>query len=125
MSVAHPGKISLKRAIYLALTVLCIYYPITIYVNIPIQHWKNVHFLALIHPAIVNFIFYTLLILAIDRIIDGSERLIGPRMLELQIGTIALSIVVAAVAVVLSQLLFKLNFRIWCAPLVSVLRHRY
>ena len=40
-------------------------------------------------------------------------RMMGPRMLELRIGTIALSIVVALLAVVLSHLLFKVNFKIW------------
>jgi sensor histidine kinase YesM len=111
MTYLKQGKISFKRAIYLALTALCIYYPITIAANIPLQHWKNVQFLAL--PAIVHFVFYVLLIIAIDRIIDGSEKLIGPRILELRIGTIALSIVVALMAVLLSQLLFKLNSKIW------------
>ena len=96
---------------YLALTVLCIYYPITISANIPFQHWKILQFLAL--PAIIHFIFYALLILAIDRIIDRSERYLGPRILELRIGTIALSIVVALLAVLLSQLLFKLSVRLW------------
>ncbi len=96
---------------YLALTVLCIYYPITIAANIPLTHWKNIQVLAL--PALVHFVFYALLILAIDRIIDGAEKLVGPSILELRIGTIVLSIVVAALAVVLSQLLFKLNVRIW------------
>lgn len=111
MTDLKQGKISFKRAIYLALTVLCIYYPITIAANIPLEHWKNVQFLAL--PAIVHFVFYALLIIAIDRIIDASEKLIGSRILELRIGTIALSIVVAVMAVVLSQLLFKLNSWIW------------
>jgi len=110
MTDSRQGKISFKRAIYLALTVLCIYYPITIYFNIPIGHWKNVQFL--LFPAIVHFVFYVLLIIAIDRIIDGAEKLM-PRILELRIGTIALSIVVAVMAVLLSQLLFKLNVKIW------------
>jgi two-component system, LytTR family, sensor kinase len=111
MTDSRQGKMSFKRAIYLALTVLCIYYPITIAANIPLSHLKNVQFLAL--PAVVNFVFYIVLIIAIDRIIDTSEKLIGPRMLELRIGTIALSIVVAIGAVLLSQLLFKLNYKIW------------
>jgi two-component system, LytTR family, sensor kinase len=111
MTVSKEGKISFKRAIYLALTVLCIYYPITIAANIPLEHWKNVRFLAL--PATVHFVFYVLLIMAIDRIIDGAEKIIGPRILEQRIGTIALSIVVAVMAVLLSQLLFKLSFTIW------------
>ena len=111
MTDSKQGKIGFKRAIYLALTVLCIYYPITIAANIPLEHWKDVRFLTL--PAIVHFLFYALLIIAIDRIIDGSEKLIGPRILELRIGTIALSIVVALGAVLLSQLLFKLNYKVW------------
>ncbi len=111
MRDSRQGKISFKQAIYLALTVLCIYYPITISANIPLEHWENVRFLAL--PAIVHFVFYVLLIIAIDRIIDGFEKLVGPRILELRIKTIALSIVVAVVAVLLSQLLFKLNYKIW------------
>src|SRR5882672_945388 len=118
MTDSKQGKISFKRAIYLALTVLCIYYPITIYFNIPIGHWKNVPFL--LFPAIVHFVFYVLLIIAIDRIIDRSEKLVGPRILELRIGTIALSIVVAVVAVLLSQLLFKLNIKIWSVLTESV-----
>jgi sensor histidine kinase YesM len=111
MTDSTQGKISFKRAIYLALTALCIYYPITIAANIPLEHWKNVRFLAL--PATVHFVFYVLLIIAVDRIIDRAEKLVGPRILELRIGTIALSIVVALMAVLLSQLLFKLNFTIW------------
>jgi two-component system, LytTR family, sensor kinase len=111
MTGSGQGKISFKRAMYLALTALCIYYPITIAANIPLEHWRNVHFLAL--PASVHFVFYVLLIIAIDRIIDAAEKIVGPRILELRIGTIALSIVVALGAVVLSQLLFKLNIRIW------------
>jgi len=119
MTGSTQGRISFKRAIYLALTVLCIYYPITIYVNMPMRiRWNDVQFLwnhvqYLVFPAIVNFVFYALLIIAIDRIIDGFEKLIGPRILELGIGTIVLSIAVAVVAVFLSQLLFKLNFKIW------------
>jgi two-component system LytT family sensor kinase len=111
MTYSRHGKISFKQAIYLALTVLCIYYPITIYYNIPIERWKDVQFL--VFPAIVNFVFYVLLIIAIDRIIDASEKWIGPRILELRIRTIALSIVVAVAAVLLSQLLFKVNVKIW------------
>jgi LytS/YehU family sensor histidine kinase len=57
-------------------------------------------------------VFYALLIIAIDRVIDAAEKLTGPRVLEMGIGTIALSIVVAALAVVLSQLLFQLNYKI-------------
>jgi len=111
MTDSIHGKIGFKRAIYLALTVLCIYYPITIAANIPLEHWRNARFLAL--PAAVHFVFYVLLIMAIDRIIDQAEKLIGPRILELKIRTIALSIVVAVMAVLLSQLLFKLNYTIW------------
>ncbi len=111
MTDSGQGKMSFKQAIYLAMTVLCIYYPITIYFNIPMGHWKNVQFL--VFPAIVNFVFYVLLIVAIDRIIDESEKRIGPRILELRIRTIILSIVVAVVAVLLSQLLFKLNYTFW------------
>src|SRR5688500_2017343 len=111
MTDLKQGRISLKRAIYLALTVLCIYYPITIAANIPLEQWKNVRFLAL--PATVHFVFYVLLILAIDRIIDAFQKLVGPRILELRFQTIALSIVVAVLAVFLSQLLFKLNVTIW------------
>jgi two-component system LytT family sensor kinase len=102
------GTISFKRAMYLALTVLCIYYPITIAANIPLEHWKKVQLLVL--PAIVHFVFYVLLIIAIDRFIDRAEKLTGPRILELRIGTFALSIAVAVMAVFLSQLLFKLAF---------------
>jgi len=105
------GKISFKQAIYLALTVLCIYYPITIAANIPIEHWRNIRFLAL--PATVHFVFYALLIIAIDRIIDRSEKLIGPGILELRFKTIALSLIVAVLAVLLSQTLFKISSRIW------------
>jgi two-component system, LytTR family, sensor kinase len=108
MNELEQGKIGFKRAVYLALTVLCIYFPITIAANIPLEHWRTVRFLAL--PAILNFVFYTVLIIAIDRIIDGSRKLIGPRILELRIGTIALSILVAVMAVILSQLLFRLAF---------------
>jgi two-component system, LytTR family, sensor kinase len=111
MTDSNQGRISFKQAIYLALTVLCIYYPITIAANIPLAHWKNVQFLVL--PATVHFVFYALLIITIDRIIDRSEKLIGPRILELRIGTIILSIVVAVMAVLLSQLFFKLSFRTW------------
>ncbi len=96
---------------FLALTALCIYYPITISAHIPLEHWKNIRFLAL--PAIVHFVFYALLILAIDRIIDAFEKWTGPRILELRIGTIALSIVVAVMAVFFSQLFFRVNFKIW------------
>lgn len=110
MADLKQEKITFKTAIYLALTVLCIYYPITIAVNIPFSQWKNLQFLAL--PAVVHFVFYALLIIAIDRIIDEAEKLRGPRVLELRIGTIALSIVVALMAVLLSQLLFKLIFKV-------------
>jgi len=97
----------------MALTVLCIYYPIIIYFSIPVAHWKDVRYLAF--PAIVNFIFYALLIIAIDRIIDRSEKLVGPGILELRIKTIVLSIIVAVVAVFLSQLIFTVNYNIWSA----------
>lgn len=111
MADSNQGRITFKSAIYLALTVLCIYYPITIYVNIPREHWDNVRFLAF--PAIVNFIFYALLVIAIDRIIDRTEKLMGPGILELRIRTIALSIVVAIAAVLLSHILFRINIKIW------------
>lgn len=111
MTDSRQGSIDFKRAIYLALTVLCIYYPITISANIPLEHWRNVRFLVL--PAIVHFVFYVFLIMAIDRIIDRSEKWIGSGILELRIKTIALSIVVALLAVLLSQLFFKLSSRMW------------
>jgi hypothetical protein len=120
MTDPKQGTISFKQAIYLALTVLCIYYPITIAANIPLEHWKNVRFLAL--PAIVHFVFYALLIIAIDRIIDAFEKRAEPGALELKISTIALSIVVAVMAVVLSQFLFKLNSKLW--HLVAGLIHQ-
>jgi len=113
MADLTQGKISFKRAIYLALTALCIYYPITIAANIPLAHWKDVRFFAL--PAIVHFVFYVLLILGIDRIIDGAEKLAGPGILELRFKTIALSIVVALLALLLSQFLFRMNYKIWQA----------
>lgn len=105
-------SLSLKQALLLGLAMLCIYYPITIYVNLPLEHWSDVSLMA-IYPAFVNFGFYTFLALAIDRIINHSERWIGPRMLEWQVGTIALSIGVAVLAVVLSQILFRVNFKAW------------
>lgn len=111
MTHSEQGKITFKRAIYLALTVLCIYYPITIAANIPLEHWRNVRFLAL--PATVHFVFYVLLIIAIDRIIDWTGDLMGVNIIELRIGTIVLSVIVAVMAVLLSALLFKLNFKIW------------
>jgi sensor histidine kinase YesM len=111
MTGPKQGTISFKQAIYLALTVLCIYFPISIFVNIPMEHLRNVRYLVL--PAAVSFVFYALLIIAVDRIIDASEKRIGPRMLELRLGTIALSIAVAIAAVLLSTLLFRLSFTIW------------
>jgi len=114
---SNQGKISFKRAIYLALVALCIYYPVTIAANIPLQHWRN---LGLALPAVVHFVFYVLLILAIDRIIDGFERLTGPRILELRIGTIGLSLAVAVVAVILSQFLFRLSMTAWSMMFRSV-----
>jgi hypothetical protein len=125
MADPTQGKISFKQAMYLALTVLCIYYPITIAANIPREHWRHVQIFAL--PAIVHFVFYALLIISIDRIIDAAEKLVGPSILELRFRTIALSLVVAALAVVFSQLLFKLNFRIWdmlTEPPMSQMAHR-
>lgn len=113
---SNRGNISFKQAIYLALTVLCIYYPVTIAANIPLEHWQNIRFLAL--PAVVHFVFYTLLIIAINRIIDLSEKRIGPQIFEPRLATIALSIAVAVGAVLLSQLLFKLGTKAW-----SVLVH--
>lgn len=111
MTDLKQGEITFRRAIYLALIALCIYYPITIAANIPLEHWTNIRFLLV--PAIVHFVFYTLLIIAIDRIIDASEKLIGPRILELRPETLALSIAVAIMAVILSQVLFKINLKLW------------
>lgn len=111
MTESEKGKISFKQAMYLALTVLCIFYPITIAANIPFEHWTS--FRALAIPGVVYFVFYTVLIIAIDRIIGAAEKLMGPRILELRIPTIALSIAVALVAVGLSHLLFKLNVNLW------------
>jgi two-component system LytT family sensor kinase len=111
MTDPNQGKTSFRQAIYLAVTVLCIYYPITIAANIPMEHWRNIRFLAL--PAAVHFAFYALLIIAIDRIIDMSQKFMGPGVLELRLKTIVLSLIVAVMAVVLSQLLFKASSRIW------------
>lgn len=111
MTGSGEGNITFKQAIYLALAALCIYYPITIAANIPLDDWKHVRFLIL--PAVVHFVFYALLILVMDRIIDIAERQMGSRILGPSIATIALSIVVSVLAVILSQLLFKLNVRIW------------
>ncbi len=104
-------RISFLRAMYLALTVLCIYYPITIAANIPLQHWKNIRFLAL--PAVVHWVFYVLLIIAIDRIILVSEKWMGSRVPQLRMSTIIVSVVVAVLAVFFSQLLFKLSTKAW------------
>jgi two-component system LytT family sensor kinase len=111
MADSTQGGITFKGALLLALTVLCIYYPITIAANIPLAHWKNIRFLAL--PASVHFLFYCLLIIAIDHIIDRAEKLTGAGILELRLRTIALSLVVAVMAVLLSQLLFKISSRVW------------
>lgn len=111
MMDSPKGNISIKQAVYLALTVLCIYYPIVITANIPLRHWKDIRFLLV--PAFLHFIFYVMLIVAIDYIINRFEKLMGPRILELRLGTIALSVVVAVMAVLLSQLLFRLNVKGW------------
>lgn len=108
MSDSHQGSIPFKRAVYLALTVLCIYYPITIASNIPLAHWRDVRFLLL--PAAVTFAFYAMLILVVDRVIGMSEKMFGPRMLELRPATIMLSISVSVFAIFLSQMLFKIGF---------------
>jgi two-component system, LytTR family, sensor kinase len=118
MSDSNQGKITFKGAIYLALTVLCVYYPIAVFVNIPMQHWRNIP--ALVYPAVVNFVFYVLLILAIDRVIDLVEKWNGPRILEMRFGTIALSMAVAIMSVLLLQLVFKVNFKIWQAVLEPI-----
>lgn len=111
MVESPQGNIGIKRAMYLAFTVLCIYYPIVITANIPFRHWKDVRFLLV--PGVLHFVFYAMLIVAIDYIINRFEKLIGPRILELRIGTIALSVAVAVIAVALSQLLFRLNLKGW------------
>lgn len=108
MSDFKQGKISFKQSMYLALTVLCIYYPITIVTNIPLRHWKVLQLLAF--PAIVHFIFYALLILSIDRIIDRAEKFFGSEILELKLRTIVLSILVAFIAVLVSTFLFRVSF---------------
>ncbi|MFN8342893.1 MAG: hypothetical protein U0V64_14615 [Cyclobacteriaceae bacterium] len=105
------NTMTLRQATLLALTVLCVYYPITIYFTLPTELWRNLPFL--IFPALVNFVFYVLLILAIDRIIDRSEKWFGPRILQISFATIALSMVVAAVAVLLSILIFRTNIKFW------------
>ncbi|HEY0771317.1 MAG TPA: hypothetical protein VGD31_13385, partial [Sphingobacteriaceae bacterium] len=109
----HTGEatINFKQALYLAFTALCIYYPIIISANIPLQHWSSIQFLAI--PAFFHFGFFVFLIIAIDRIIDSVEKRRGPRILELRLPTIVLSIVVGVVAVVLSQLVIKLNYKFW------------
>lgn len=105
------NTMTLRQATLLALTVLCVYYPITIYFTLPTELWRNLPFL--IFPALVNFVFYVLLILAIDRIIARAEKWFGPRILQISFATVALSIVVAAVAVLLSILIFRTNIKFW------------
>ncbi len=112
MAISNPGKISLTQAFYLALTVLVVYYPLSIYVNLPFRLWTTLEILII--PAFLNFAFYMMLILATDRIIDLAEKKMGPRfLLEVNFGTIALSIIIAGVATLLSQGLFRASFELW------------
>jgi len=112
MAEKKIGSISFKRAIFLALFVLCIYYPIVLYVNVPIEQWLSSYFLII--PAIVTFVGNVVLIIAIDRIIDFSQRKFGDKFLQtFSPGAVALSILMAFFAVILSQLLFMFIFSIW------------
>ena len=98
-------RISFRQAIYLALTVLAVYYPITIYVNVPGEYFKQVATL-LIRPTIFNFVFYVLLILATDRLIDWFESRFGGKITsEFKFSTFLLSIPFAILATVFVHLM--------------------
>ncbi len=98
-------RFSLRKAIYLALAVLAIYYPIIIYVNIPREHiLKASSFLVL--PTAFNFIFYVALILATDRVIDWLERITGKRIItEFDFSTLLLSIPFAVLSTFFAHLI--------------------
>lgn len=118
MSESPGWRISLKQAIYFALTVLAVYYPITIYVNVPASHIiKASSFL--IFPAIINFIFYVLLIITTDRLIDWIEKKVNRKFLmEFSFSTVMLCIPFAIVATVFSYFFFNASFKA-----TSMLRH--
>lgn len=100
------SRISLKQAVSLGLLVLVVYFPIIIYVNIPIHAiGERLSFLLL--PACVNLVFYVLFILAADRIIDRLEGLVGEKFLvESQVSAVILSIPVALLGAMFLQLVF-------------------
>lgn len=100
------SRISLKQAVSLGLLVLVVYFPIIIYVNIPIHAiGERLSFLLL--PAGVNLVFYVLFILAADRIIDRLEGLVGEKFLvESQVPAVILSIPVALLGAIFLQFVF-------------------
>jgi two-component system LytT family sensor kinase len=104
-------RFSLRQAIYLALTVLAIYYPITIYVNIPRERILEASTF-LIYPTLFNFIFYVLLILATDRLIDWSEKIAGKKIItEFSFSTLLLSIPFAVLVTFFGHLIITFILR--------------
>lgn len=105
MTDIRRWRISLRQAVYLALVVLTIYYPITTYVNVPGEYFREVATL-LIRPVIFNFIFYVLLILATDRLIDWLENVFGGKITsEFKFSTFLLSIPFAILATIFLHLI--------------------
>lgn len=107
------SRISLKQAMSLGLLILAVYFPIILYVNIPIYNiWGQLDFLLL--PAGVNLAFYVIFILAADRIIDRIEGLVGEKFLvESQLPAVILSIPIALLATIFLQFMFDIAIMIF------------
>jgi two-component system LytT family sensor kinase len=111
--VTHSNSnISIRRALWLGLIVLAVYFPVIIYVNVPAADIL-VALQFLFPHLLVTYVLYFVFILSAGRMIDQTERLLGENfLLESQLPAIFASVPVALLASILSHFLFSWSIQL-------------
>lgn len=111
MITYQNDKLTIRQACYLAIILLAVYYPLTVFVNFGV--WTST-IAAPIFPLLVfmNFVFYAAIILVFDRLINWAERKFNLHLVtEFRIPTFLFCIVFAAVAVWASDITHMSSFQ--------------
>ncbi len=107
----RKDRLSFRHAAYLAIIVLVVYYPLTLYVNFALDRLLEGPWLFFFLAA-VSFVFYVTLILVFDRLTDWAAEKFGIRLLTgFRLRTFLLCIPFAIAAVAFSQFLFSASFK--------------
>lgn len=107
----RSDRLSLRQACYLAIIVLVVYYPLSLYANVPFDALIKGSWI-FVFLAVVSFVFYTILIFVFDRFTDWADDKFGIHLLTgFRFRTFLFCVPFAIAAVAFSQFLFSNSFR--------------